>query len=605
MRQSLRSSLGGTLQRLTHSAALGHFTKWIVFAALVGAAGGVAGWIFHAVTGGLKHIAFHLPTGIRGEAAVGRWWLILLVPTLGGLIVGVMVERLAPEAEGHGTDAVIRAFHRLKGRVRSRVIPVKAIASAITIGTGGSAGQEGPIAQVGAGLGSALAERLSLSDRDKRLFLLSGASAGIGAMFGSPLGGALFMPEVLYRKPEFEGEAIVPCIIASIFGYATYTSITGRERVIQVEPEVLERLGFQPSHLILYLVLGIACAAIGWLFVKVFYGTHAAFERLSAVPRSVRPAIGGLLLGLLALGLTRWSIDHGVLFGGYGLIGGAIHDALPVSALCALILGKILATSFSVSSGGSGGVFAPALAIGALVGALIGRLGAQAFPGLGIEPGAFALVGMGGYFAGVAKVPVASVVMVTEMTGGYALLPPLLLVAVVHQLIASRWTLYRAQVGGPVDSPAHTGDFVIDIMQSMRVSDVLEEVRQPRLIHEEVTLRGAMKIVADSHETHFPVVDDEGQLVGIFSLTDLRRIFLEDVVGDMVIVSDFMREQVVTVTLESNLHDVQRLMTRRGVNAVPVVAVDNPAKVIALLERNSLGRAYSEKLAQLKGDEPA
>lgn len=591
----------GWVHRLTQSARFGHFTKWIVLAALVGVAGGLMGWLFHSFTDWLKHFAFFAPTGLTGEdASGGRAWLIILLPAVGGLAVGFLVETFAPEAEGHGTDAVIRAFHRLKGRVRMRVIPIKAIASAITIGTGGSAGQEGPIAQVGAGIGSSLAQKLGLSDRDRRLFLLSGASAGIGAMFGSPLGGALFMPEVLYRKPEFEGEAIVPCIIASIFGYTTFSTITGRERVIDIDAALLEQLSFEPRHLIIYLVLGIVCALVGWLFVRCFYGTASAFNWMKKVPRTYRPAIGGLLLGSLALALAPYGQGHGVLFGGYGLIDGAIHGELAVGALIALALGKILATSLSVSSGGSGGVFAPALAIGALVGALVGHAANQAFPGLGIQPGAFALVGMGGFFAGVAKVPVASVVMVTEMTGGYALLAPLLLVAVVHILISSRWTLYRAQVGSPVQSPAHVGDFVIDVLQSVRVADVLAEIRTPRMIHEEVTLRGAMKIVADSHETHFPVVDDQGKLVGIFSLTDLRRIFLEDVVGDMIIVRDFMSEGVVTVKLTDSLHDVQRIMTRRGVSAVPVVDAEDAGKVIALFERNALGRAYGEKLAQLK-----
>lgn len=588
-------------RRATQSARFGHFTKWIVLAALVGVAGGLVGWLFHGITDLLKHYAFFLPTGLTGEdASGGSAWLIVLLPALGGLAVGFLVETYAPEAEGHGTDAVIRAFHRLKGRVRMRVIPIKAVASAITIGTGGSAGQEGPIAQVGAGIGSSLAQKLNLSDRDRRLFLLSGASAGIGAMFGSPLGGALFMPEVLYRKPEFEGEAIVPCIIASIFGYTTFSTITGRERVINLDAAFLEQLSFEPRHLIIYLGLGIACALVGWLFVRCFYGTASVFDWMKKVPRTYRPAVGGLLMGSLALALAPYGQGHGVLFGGYGLIDGAIHGELAVGALIVLALGKILATSLSVSSGGSGGVFAPALAIGALVGALVGHLANQAFPGLGIQPGAFALVGMGGFFAGVAKVPVASVVMVTEMTGGYDLLAPLLLVAVVHILISSRWTLYRAQVGSPVQSPAHVGDFVIDVLQSVRVADMLAEIRTPRMIHEEVTLRGAMKIVADSHETHFPVVDDQEKLVGIFSLTDLRRIFLEDVVGDMIIVRDFMNEGVVTVKLTDSLHDVQRIMTRRGVSAVPVVDAEDAGKVIALFERNALGRAYSEKLAQMK-----
>jgi CIC family chloride channel protein len=221
-------------------------------------------------------------------------------------------------------------------------------------------------------------------------------------------------------------------------------------------------------------------------------------------------------------------------------------------------------------------------------------------PGLVEHPAAFALVGMGGFFAGVAKVPIASVVMVSEMTGSYDLLAPLMLVAVVHLMLSRGWTMYRAQVTRQIDSPAHVGEFVIDVLQSLKVRDVLEDIRPPRLIHEDVTLRGAMKIVADSHETHFPVIDDEEQLVGIFSLTDLRRIFLEDEVGDFVIVRDFMSDQVVTVTLEDSLHDVQRLMTRRSVSAIPVVDTEGGRQVLALLERNSIGRAYAEELKRLK-----
>ena len=161
--------------------------------------------------------------------------------------------------------------------------------------------------------------------------------------------------------------------------------------------------------------------------------------------------------------------------------------------------------------------------------------------------------------------------------------------------------MYRSQVASPINSPAHTGEFVIDVLQSLKVRDVLGEIRPPTLIHEDVTLSGAMRIVSESHETHFPVIDDEG-LVGIFSLTDLRRIFLENVIEDMIIVADFMNEQVVTVTLDDSLHETQKLMTRREVNAVPVVDVDNPKRVLALLERNAIGRAYNEKLAALKSE---
>jgi CIC family chloride channel protein len=279
----------------------------------------------------------------------------------------------------------------------------------------------------------------------------------------------------------------------------------------------------------------------------------------------------------------------------------AFASELALSALAVLVFAKILATSLTISSGGSGGVFAPALAIGALIGAMVGQ-GTQAiFPELVPEPACFAIVGMGGFFAGVAKVPIAAVVMVSEMTGGYDLLAPLMLVAVVSLLLTRRFTMYRAQVPAQIDSPAHAGDFVVDVLESVRVRDIMGEVRPPRVIHEDVTLRGAMRIVADSHETHFPVVDDGDDLVGIFSLTDLRRIFLEDIVEDVVIVRDFMNERVVTATMEDSLGAVLRRMTRANINSIPVVD-DSGRKVLCLLERNVLGKAYADKLERMRAE---
>jgi CIC family chloride channel protein len=208
---------------------------------------------------------------------------------------------------------------------------------------------------------------------------------------------------------------------------------------------------------------------------------------------------------------------------------------------------------------------------------------------------------MGGFFAGVAKAPIASVVMVSEMTGSYALLAPLMLVSVVHLLLSGRWTLYQSQVASPIDSPAHTGEFVVDVLQAVHVSDVVDPETAPAcLVNEDITLRAALKIVSESHETHFPVVDDEGRLVGIFSLTDIRRIFLEDGISNFVIVRDFMREQVATVQMEDSLHDVLRLFTRRGVSALPVVDSQDPRKVIAMLRRNDVGRAYGDRLKELR-----
>ena len=592
-----------SIRAFIRSVDFGSVTKWVFFAALIGFAAGLAGvgfkWLIHVV----KDEVFLSVVGTTDEGVGGldiSWWLVLAVPTIGGLITGILVQSLAPEAEGHGTDSVVRAFHVLKGKVRKRVIVLKALTSAITIGSGGSAGQEGPVAQVGAGVGSALADTFKLTRRDRRIFLLSGASAGIGAMFCSPMGGALFMPEVVYRKPEFEGDSIIPCIIASIFGYATLVSISGVHQAIPIGQDVLDSLSFESSHLLIYLFLAIACTLVGWIYVRTFYGIHHLFARLAFIPKSVRPAIGGLLLGLTALVIAPYCGAEGVLFGGYGLMANSIAGAIPMGILLILILAKILATSFSISTGGSGGVFAPSLAIGALLGAAVRAAADQLFPGLDINPACFAMVGMGGFFAGVAKVPIAAVLLVSEMSGNYSLLAPLMLVSVVHVMLSQRWSLYEAQVPGIVDSPAHAGDFVFDILEDIKVGDIVGEVREPTLIHQNLTLGKVIHIVSDARDSYFPVVDDDEQLVGIFSLTDLRRIYKQEVVEDMVIVRDFMNDSVVTTELTDSLDEVLRRLTMNGINAIPVMKPEAPGQVLGILDRNEIGRAYDRHLHELK-----
>lgn len=580
------------------------FAKWVALSALIGILGGIIAALYSGLVALFKAEGFGRVAGsVSGGLEKGaNPFMVFLVPTLGGLAVGLLLRQAGSERDGAGTDAIIRAFHRMKGRVRKRVASVTALASAITIGSGGSGGQEGPISQIGASLGSSMATGLGMSDRDRRLFLLAGGSAGVGALFGSPLGGALFLPEVLYRRAEFEGDAIIPCVVSSSVAYATFVAIMGEERAVAIPESLTSSLRFGGLHeVLIYAALGLLCALIGWLFVHGVRAVEGSFRRMNKLPAFAQPALGGLLVGGISLALLPMVEGQGVAFGGYGLMEAAIDGTLGLSVLAVLVLAKALATAITVGSGGAGGVFAPALSIGAVLGASVGAGAALLLPGLDVEPASFALVGMGGFFAGVAKVPIAAVVMVSEMTGNYALLAPLMIVAVVHMSLAMRWSMYASQVGGPVDSPAHTGDYLVDVLQSLKVSDLIDEAETPTLINQTTTLRAAMRIVADSKSTHFPVVDAAGDMVGIFSLNDLRRIYLEHEVEDLIIARDFMREQVATVTAEDSLHDVQRLFTRRAVSALPVVDPAAPRRVVALLRRNDVGIAYSDRLRELKG----
>jgi len=435
--------------------------RLLIYSALVGVVAGLGAAFFYyglqqfqAVV--LGDIVGYIPP-TAGTDAISRppqmptqWWLLLLVPSLGGLACGALVYTFAPEAEGHGTDAIVRSFHRLNGKIRARVPFVKTIASIITIGTGGSAGREGPIAQIGAGFGSFLADRLKLSDRDRRLLMLSGAAGGIGAIFRAPLGGGLFLSEVLYGSTAMETAAVIPNFIASITAYMVFTQIFGAGLALDT-PAGMEFGG--AMELPFYLVFAILCALVGYLYVLVFYGTRNRLFRPLPIPLILKPAVGGLMLGVLAIWLPQ------ILAGGYGWIQMAIDGKLALGLMLVLCLGKIFATAFTISSGGSGGVFAPSLFIGAMLGGAFGLACEQFFPGTIKHPEAFVLVGMGGVFAGVARVPLTAMLMVSEMTGNYNLLVPLMLVCIINMaVLAPRWSLYEQQVLGLADSPAHQGE---------------------------------------------------------------------------------------------------------------------------------------------------
>ena len=583
---------------------LGYFGRAVGIAAVVGFLGGLAAVAFDLTTEFIgEHVTRH-PLGLEGEGIAtltGRSVWILVIPAVGGVLVGWLTERYAREAEGHGTERLIHSFHRLSGVVRRRVIAVKALCSAITIGSGGSAGQEGPVAQVGSGIGSATSDALGLGARDRRIFLLSGASAGVGALFTAPLGGALFAPEVLYRKAEFEGEAIIPCIVSSIIAYTTFREITGEARAIPIEPEFTRDLVFQgPVELPAYLALAIVCTVVGWVWVHVFRWFERSFKRLTRWPLAARAGLGGLGLGALALATAGISGEHGVLFGGYGLMQGAIFSEIGLGAIAVLIGAKILGTSLTIGSGGSGGVFAPSLAIGALAGAFVGGLCATWFPGLGVNPACFAFVGMGAFFAGVAKTPISSVVMVCEMTGSYNLLAPLMLVSVLHLVLAHGWSLYDTQVDHPVDSPAHAGDFVVDVLESMSVRDVVDEDTMPTVVSQDSTLRRALDLISTAHGSYFPAVDREDEITGIFSLSDIRRIFLETDVHGVVLVRDFMVEKPVTVAPGDSLNDALRAMNELSVHALPVVERPGSRRIVGMITRNNLGAAYHRRLRELR-----
>ena len=517
-------------------------------------------------------------------------WAMLWIPAIGGLIAGLIVFNFAPEAEGHGTDAMIDSFHRKKGIIRRRVPVVKTIASAITIGSGGSAGKEGPIAQIGAGFGSFLASVLGVSDRERRIMLLAGAAGGIGAIFKAPLGAALFATEVLYRKEDFEFEALIPCILSSIVGFMVFTFYDGDATIFHTPAYSLST----PAQFPFYAVLGVLCALIGFPYVRFFYGARDRFFRRLNLPRSVKPAIGGLMVGLIAIFLPE------VLGGGYSWIQSAIDGQLAVPLMAALVFAKIVATSCTISSGGSGGVFAPSLFIGSMLGGAFGAICHGFFPHIVTEPSAFVLVGMGGFFAGVAKVPIAALIMVAEMSGGYSLIVPMMIVSSLSYLLLGRVSLYEKQVPTRVDSPAHIGDFVVDIMDHLTVRNAVVGERRVETIPEGMPFEQILQLVLASNQQDFPVVDKEENLSGMISMTDLRQAMADREVHSLLLAKDIAIEGVMTVTMDDTLNTALRLMATLDVRELPVVSKDDPRRIISLVSRKDITRAYHSEMERVK-----
>lgn len=446
--------------------------RTLLHAALVGGLAGLLGAGFFA---GLELAQRWLLEGLAGYSparAVGETflperaastllpWVLLVLPALGGLASGLLSRYLAPETAGGGGDAIIHAYHR-GGLVRRRVIPVKALAAILTLGTGGSGGREGPTMQVGGAIGALVGRYLPTTRRERRILLVAGIAAGIAAVFRTPLGAALLATEMMYRD-DFESDALVPAVLASVVAYSVVIAIFG-ETTLFGHPH---RFPFEPLHLVLYAALALLVALGGVAFLTVLRSVQRASSRLR-VPSWLRPAVGGLLTGAVGVALTlvftpRGLGGLGVFGGGYGLAQVALSGsaALPagwelVGLFGLLFVAKAVASSLTIGSGGAAGDFAPSLVMGALLGAAFGHAAALVLHDPRIDPAAFALVGMGTFYGGLAHTPLAALVLVSELAGSYDLLVPMMLAVSVAFVALRHWTLYEAQPRTQADSPAH------------------------------------------------------------------------------------------------------------------------------------------------------
>ncbi len=562
----------------------------MLIAVSVGIISGVGSFVFHFLIVFftqvfLKYLSGFYPPSAPGDLEVEiinsslNLLPLFLIPAIGGLISGFIVYTFAPETEGHGTDAIIRAFHQIKERVRGRVPIIKTIASAITIGSGGSAGREGPMIQIGAGYGAFVGSLLKLPDKERRILLACGAAGGIGSIFQTPLGGALFGVEVLYKE-DYEFSALIPAFISSFTGYTVFMLIMNLFRPapfgiqhIFISPPVRTYSWFE---LIFYALLGLVAGLIALIYIKTFYGIRSLFKKFG-IPDHFKPMIGGLVTGTIgfffpyALGL------------GYGYVQQALDGELDFTTMLIFPFAKILTTAFTIGSGGSGGVFGPSVVMGSMIGGFMGKIFHSVFPTIAVKPECYVPIGMAAFIAAACKTPIAAILMSLEMTGSYNILPALVIASAIAYKVTGLNTIYIEQVRTRLDSPAHRYEIGMGILEKIKVKDAMNT--RVVTVSPNDTVDKVMKLIRETGHMGYPVVGDE--LEGIVTFCDVQKVPIER--SKEVRVAEIMTRKLVTVTPEESLDSALRKLIEKDIGRLPVVV---NGKLVGIITRSDIIRTY-------------
>ncbi len=571
--------------------------KWLFISTLIGIGTGIGILIFYETIRwfthwGLGMVVGYFPPEPAGEGSsqvmsfwgVARPWMLPILTTLGGLVAGIIVFRIAPEAEGHGTDATITAFHQGKA-ILLRTPLVKLLTSALLIGTGGSAGPEGPAGQIGAGFGSVIARLLRLDPRDQRIALTSGMGAGIGAIFHAPLGGAVIAAEMLYRN-DVEVEALIPALISSIISYSIFGVWSGWNPIFILP-------GTQglssPIQLIYYGVLGVACGITGLFFARSMHQLEGFFERIT-IPCWLKPACGGLVVGLIGLALPQ------ILGMGYGWLQvemGPGLFSLPIWLLLLLPFIKTWATGFSVGSGGPGGLFGPGMVVGGMLGAVVWRLSYHILPALPTTPAPFIIIGMMALFGSISHAPLAMMIMVAEMTGNLSLLAPAMIAVGVAYMVVGHHTMYPSQPNTRANSPVHRFHLSFPLLATLKAHQAMKPLMWSFSMDQ--TLDEALHLLEQQNARGGPILDVQGNLVGILTMTDIQRVKPDDRAQQQV--REVMTKNALVCSPDRPLDEALEEMTLQRISWVPVVEHDDHAcgqQVIGLLTIANIMQKYRD-----------
>jgi CIC family chloride channel protein len=556
----------------------------VALALVVGSGSGVGAVVFrYLIVGFTILFSGHTDYSAVGPAAhpllpsLGMWF-VLLTPVAGGLIYGPLVDRFAREARGHGVPEVMLAVAQRNGRIRRQVAVVKSLASALCIGSGGSVGREGPIVQIGSALGSAVGQLLHVPESRLPLMVACGAAAGISATFNAPIAGVIFALELILR--DFTAESFGVVVLASVVADVIARATVGGGAFLTLPPFALTSLweyGF-------YAGLGILAALAGVGFIRVLYGMEDVADRLWSGPEWLRPCVGGVALGAVLLVLPEM---YGV---GYPVLEGAIRGEYLAGFLLLLLVGKVLATSLTIAIGGSGGVFAPSLFMGAMLGTAYGHVLQALLPGAAGPAGAYGLVGMGAMFAATSRAPITAVLIIFELTGEYRIILPLMMAIVLATALANmltRDTIYTLKLrrrGIEIDQERSPSP-----MRLLAVRDAMQSLPAP--VSQDLRLGEVIARFAEQGRDALPVVDGAGRYRGTVTSRRVEQALREDgavALGDLA-------ESVPTLRPDETLEDAVALLVRSSGAGLPVIDPDRQG-VIGWLTHHDVLRAYYEWL---------
>jgi len=554
----------------------------IALAVAVGIATGFGAVGFRKLIGLFQVVFYSEGVGVFPEGFTWLW--LVLAPMVGGLLVGLLIYHLAREAKGHGVPEVMEAMTLRGGRIRPVVVIVKTLASSICLGSGGSAGREGPIVQIGSAFGSSVGQFLRLPDRRVRNLVMCGAAAGIAATFNTPIAGVFFALEVI--AGEFSLRSFSPVVVASVLATMVGTYYLGDEPAFRVPEYAL----VHPGELVLYVFLGVACALVATGFIRTLHFSETFFEQRVHVPEYLKPVIGGFGIGVGGLLLPQ------ILGVGYETIDVALWGQIPLAIMVALIVAKILATSLTLGSGGSGGVFAPSLFIGAMLGGAIGTVAHGFWPGWTGPPGAYALVGMAALFAATGRAPITAIIILFEMTRDYHIMLPLMFAVAVATSLAgwlNRESIYTIKLKSRGIDLHPKGQN--ERLAGITVGEAMKPVKQLTTVSPEMPVEALAGLFNETFHHGYAVVDDRRHLVGVVTLNDLETVIRTKQASGKT-TRDICTTNLVTAFPDETLEDVLPCFDVMDVGRIPVVSRADPKQLVGMLRWSDTVRSYSQVL---------